>query len=171
MLVQYSAVIRVTSHEHHNISNHTQFDYSFNRLFRPITYLIKALLAFCRSNPYFKNRFPAQRASDPESISMLWYWLINFTNPLRNLIITKPCHNIDEPCVPSMGSGTYSEKYKLRRYVLSKLLMWWSAGPTHSLTDEMGCHTSYSLTEWETVGLLFLLWLAPFVLCNSVTNT
>ena len=68
--------IAVMSHEHHGITDHHQ---PLECLFMSLFVLTSnrhqrlALLALCEGNPLLTSGFPSQRASNVESMSMLWH--------------------------------------------------------------------------------------------------
>ena len=68
-------IITAMSHEHHGVSNHWPLDCFFNSLFRVTSKKTSKplLLVLCEGNPPVTGGFPSQRASNMESVSMLWH--------------------------------------------------------------------------------------------------
>ena len=87
---RYYNFIKRMWHEHHGVWNHQQLEYII--LFRQrITYQSFALLSLCEGSLPETGGFPSQRASNVDSVSMLWghhvcggkHWLVSAGNTKR----------------------------------------------------------------------------------------
>ena len=132
--------IRLTSQERHRLLNHRQFDYLFYSLLRPTTKKTSdsALLALCEGNSPFSDRFPSEKASDTESLSVSWRYHVrsDFGPLLACFMMTSSNGNIFRVTGPLCGEFTGPGELPAQRPVTRSFDVFFDLHPNKRLSKQ-----------------------------------